>query len=133
MIKTLLILFLLSQIVFSFDSTELIEYNINHKSSTASTDRYDLFYNHKTRNCTLSKNNKNTVLFDKRFKKKQPKSPYTCTAWIKEQYSDCHLIDKKRVAAQSISFGRFEQTNLIIAIEADYRKLDSFIEVECIR
>lgn len=133
MIKFLLLLNIAYSCIYADYFDSFIDYKKRYLTvDTQNIDQYTLFYNHQESRCTLKKNTKEIALFDERYEsKKKPFSPYTCTAWIKENYSTCKVVDRLRISAQSLSFGNYEKTNLIIAFIADYHKLDSYIDIEC--
>lgn len=95
-----------------------------------SDDTYRLTYSSDT-NCTLTKNTQEIPLFDPRFKKKEPKSSYTCSAIQKEQYNDCQIIDKKNITAEFFGYGLYEYTNFLIAFKNPHPSVKSFIEIKC--
>lgn len=85
----------------------------------------------KEHNCTLVKNGIKIDLFDKKFKKKDPKSAYTCHAIQKEQYNDCKIVNKKNISAMFFAYGSYEYTNFIIAFQNPHQSVDSSLEVDC--
>ena len=99
-------------------------------SSLVANDIYILKYSPDT-NCTLLKNKKEIPSFDPRFKKKSPRTSYTCSAIQKEQYNECHIVSKKNVAALFFSYGPYEYTNFLIAFKAPVKHIKSKIKVEC--
>jgi len=99
-------------------------------SCSYADDIYILKYSHDT-NCTLSKNGKDIPLFDTRFKKKPPRSSYTCSAIQKEQYNDCEVMKKKNITAQFFGYGAYQYTNLIIAIQNPSPSVTSMIKIKC--
>jgi len=98
--------------------------------SSSANDIYKVTYS-KENNCTMTKNGKDTPLFDKRFEKKAPNSSYTCSAIQKEQYNDCKILSKKNLTAQFFGYGAYEYTNLIIAFKNPSPSVKSSIAVEC--
>ena len=96
----------------------------------SANDIYKLTYN-KENNCTLTKNNKKIPLFDPRFKRKKPRSSYTCSAIQKEQYNDCKRVDYKNTSAQMIAFGSYAYTNLVLAFQNPSKSVESSLTVEC--
>ena len=99
-------------------------------SSLVAYDTYKLEYT-EDKNCTLIKNGKDTALFDKRFEKKKPHNPYTCFAIQKEQYNECRIIKKKNIKALVFSYGSYDYTNLLMAIQSPTKHTDAFLEVKC--
>ena len=96
----------------------------------SANDIYKLTYN-KENNCTLTKNGKKIPLFDPRFKRKKPRSSYTCSAIQKEQYNDCKRVDYKNTSAQMIAFGSYAYTNLVLAFQNPSKSVESSLTVEC--
>jgi len=99
-------------------------------TALVANDTYKLTYTHDT-NCTLIKNNKEIALFDKRFKKKAPSNGYTCSLIQKEQYKECHIVNKKNITALVFSYGSYEFTNFLTAIKVPTKYINASIEVEC--
>ena len=95
-----------------------------------SDDVYDVTYSKKD-GCIVTKNGKVTELFDTRFKKKQPRSSYTCSAIQKENYNDCVRVEHKNTSAEFLGFGAYDYTNLIIAFKNPHPSVESSIKVRC--
>jgi len=93
--------------------------------------RYVLSYNAKDMNCTLSANGTNIPTFDPKFKKKAPKNSYTCFAIQKEQYNECHIVDKKNTTAVVFSYGVYEFTNLLVSFKTPTKHIDGHMTVDC--
>jgi len=100
-------------------------------SLLGANDIYTLSFDTQDKNCTLTKNSEPIELFDPRFEKKRPKSPYTCYAIQKEQYVDCKRVDFKNTSAQMLSFGQYDYTNLIIAFHNPHESVASSLTIEC--
>jgi hypothetical protein len=94
-------------------------------------DVYILKYSGTDKNCTLTKNTKNIPFFDKRFKKKEPKTSYTCSAIQKEHYNYCKIDDSSNTTAQVFSYGVYEYTNLIMVFKNPSKSINSFMKVTC--
>ncbi len=94
-------------------------------------DTYILKYNSKDNNCSLIKNGVTIPVFDARFKQKEPKNSYTCSAIQKEQYNYCHVVDSKNTTAQVFAYGAYEFTNLVISFRNPSKSVDSFMKIEC--
>ena len=98
--------------------------------SAQADDIYVLKYS-KDANCTLYKNGKKVPVFDKRFKRKAPKSGFTCNAIQKEHYNDCIVITSKNTTAQVFAFGTYEYTNLVIAFKTPTPYISGMMKVQC--
>ena len=83
------------------------------------------------RNCTLSKNNKIIPSFDPKFKRKQPRSDYSCSAMQKEQYTECSVLERENITALLVAYGSYEKTNLIIAFKNPHKSVKSSVTVAC--
>jgi hypothetical protein len=94
-------------------------------------DVYMLKYSGVDHSCTLTKNTKDIPLFDKRFKMKEPKTSYTCSAMQKEQYNYCKIDDSSNTTAQVFSYGVYEYTNLVMVFKNPTKSTNSFMKVIC--
>lgn len=105
------------------------------QSNNAQIDIYDFVYDSKTKECILKRNSKEIELFDKRFgEKKKPKATaYSCAAWVKEQYSRCQIVENVHTSALALSFGRYSNTNLLVAFKNEHETIDAKLVLECTR
>jgi len=82
-------------------------------------------------NCSLEKNGKSIPLYDPMFKKKQPRSDYSCFAMQKKQYLDCSVLNRKNLSALLVAYGSYEKTNLIIGFKNPHKSVKSSVTVTC--
>ena len=99
-------------------------------NKTNSDDLYVLTFNPDS-NCTLMKNDEKIPSFDVRFKKKEPKNSYTCSALQKEQYNECTILKKSNITALFFGYGSYEYTNLILAFQNPHKSTKSSVTVRC--
>lgn len=139
MSKLFIIIFIFSSSLHSKDiqNFNFVKYDKNNiltKVEISNGDIYSFFYNSKIQKCELRKNNQLIATYDKRFKRKKPNvRAYRCTSWTKENYHQCRIIKSKSVSSVALSFGRFVNTNLLIAINPDYYKADAYLKIKCIK
>jgi hypothetical protein len=132
-------LFLLTVCVMSvwaehaYVSGDLVPFNEEHKVHSSGHDLYRLVYDGKTQECSLYRNGRKIPLFDPRFKKKAPRTPYTCASWQKMQYRGCRQQGAKSVSAAALSYGVYPSTNFLFGFKADHPRVDAYMEVECSR
>ena len=93
--------------------------------------RYVLSYNAKDMNCTLSANGTKIPTFDSKFNQKPPRNAYTCFAIQKEQYNECHIVDKKNTTAVVFSYGVYDFTDLVVSFKTPTKHIDGHITVDC--
>jgi len=98
--------------------------------TTPSEDLYTLSFSPDS-NCSLLKNGKKIPTFDLRFKRKEPKSAYTCSALQKEQYRECSVLKKDNISAFFFGYGSYDFTNLIIAFKNPHKSTKSSVTVTC--
>jgi len=93
-------------------------------------DTYVLSYSKDT-NCTLTKNDKTIPFLDPKFGEMNPNYGYTCKSIQKEQYNKCEIIKSENVSAVLFSYGSYQYTNSIIAIQNPFPSVKSSITVTC--
>ena len=96
-------------------------------SSTPKDDFFKLFYSSKTKSCTLYKNNKEVNISDTT----PIRNSYDCLALKQENYNSCMQYDADNVSAVMLSYGKYKNTNTIMAFFATYKDKDAHLTIRC--
>ena len=126
--RYLLLLFFIINILDA-QNTNFIHYKENSKLTYKKNDIYYLVY--KNKECILYKNHKKIPLFDKRFNVPEPKTPYTCSVWQKENYISCLPIEEKNITAFALSFGVYPRTNLLFGMKSAHPSIQAEVKIKC--
>jgi len=101
-------------------------------STLYAKENYILKYTPDNKLCQLTQNGVKIDLFDKRFSLPEPKNSYQCAALRKEHYKDCKMVENNNTTATTVSYGVYEDTNLVVAFKVDENStLESRIELLC--
>lgn len=127
----LIFLFFLTTIYSDTIKNEFIHYKNNFSVVSFEDDLYHLDYNGRTKECRLFKNGDEIEVFDKRFNREMPYSPYACAMWQKENYLSCKNTKSVNVYGFTLSFGTFNSTRLLAAFLTAGPKISGHVDIKC--